>query len=79
MSEQPIVRLPAKAVLLDMDGVLVDSTSLVEEHWSQWSKRRGLDAAAVLRLAHVSPSREVVRRFVPVVEVPIEAAWVEGP
>jgi hypothetical protein len=31
---QPTVRLMAKAILLDMDGVLVDSTALVEEHWS---------------------------------------------
>jgi sugar-phosphatase len=72
------VRLSAKAVLLDMDGVLVDSTGLVERHWSQWAERRGLDAATVLRFAHGSPSREVVARFVPTEEVSVEAAWVEG-
>jgi sugar-phosphatase len=61
-----------------MDGVLVDSTALVEDHWSQWAKRRGLDVATVLRLAHGSPSRDVVGRFVPEDEVPAEAAWVEA-
>src|SRR5665213_2169834 len=77
VDEHLIVRVSAKAVLLDMDGVLVDSTGLVERHWSQWAERRGLDAATVLRFAHGSPSREVVARFVPVADVPVEAAWVD--
>jgi len=72
------MRLAAIAILLDMDGVLVDSTALVEEHWSRWAERRGLDASAVLRFAHGSPSRDVVARFVPADEVLVEAAWVEG-
>jgi len=61
-----------------MDGVLVDSTGMVEKHWSQWAERRGLDATTVLRFAHGSPSREVVARFVPAHDVAVEAAWVEG-
>ena len=77
MDEHLIVRVPAKAVLCDMDGVLVDSTGLVEGHWAQWAQRRGLDATAVLRFAHGSPSREVVARFVPAEDVPLEAAWVD--
>jgi sugar-phosphatase len=77
MDEHPIVRVSAKALLLDMDGVLVDSSGLVEKHWSQWAERRGLDATTVLRLAHGSPSREVVARFVPAEEVLVEAAWVD--
>ena len=78
MDEDLIVRLVAKAVLLDMDGVLVDSTGLVEKHWSLWAERRGLDPTNVLRFAHGSPSREVVARFVPAEDVPFETAWVEG-
>jgi sugar-phosphatase len=71
-------RVSAKALLLDMDGVLVDSTGLVEKNWSRWAERRGLDPAAVLRFGHGSPSREVVARFVPAAEVATEASWVEG-
>lgn len=70
-------RLPADALLLDMDGVLVDSTGTVEEHWSQWVKRRGLDREQVLRLAHGSPTSEVVARFVSADEIAAETAWVE--
>jgi sugar-phosphatase len=78
VDEPRIVRISAKAVLLDMDGVLVDSAELVQKHWSQWAERRGLDTHTVLGFAHGSPSREVVARFVPAQEVAIEAAWVEG-
>jgi mannitol-1-/sugar-/sorbitol-6-phosphatase len=78
VDEHLIVRVSAKAVLLDMDGVLVDSTGLVERHWSQWAERCGLDATAVLRFAHGSPAREVVARFVPAEDVAVEAAWVDG-
>jgi sugar-phosphatase len=78
MDEHLMVCVSASAVLLDMDGVLVDSTGLVEKHWSQWAERRGLDTAAVLRFAHGSPSREVIARFVPAEDVAVEAAWVEG-
>lgn len=71
-------RLPARALLLDMDGTLVDSTDDVEKHWTMWAARRGLDPAAVLGHAHGSPSRETVARFVDAAEVATETAWVEG-
>ncbi|MDT4943495.1 MAG: mannitol-/sugar-/sorbitol-6-phosphatase [Pseudonocardiales bacterium] len=70
--------LPASALLLDMDGVLVDSTGSVEEHWGRWADRRGLERAAVLRFAHGTPTRDVVARFVAPDEIATEAAWVEG-
>jgi sugar-phosphatase len=71
-------RLPARALLLDMDGTLVDSTGDVEKHWTWWAERRGLDPAAVLVHAHGSPSRQTVARFVDADEVATETAWVEG-
>lgn len=70
--------LPAAVLLLDMDGVLVDSTGDVELHWSLWAKRRGLDVSEVLQHAHGTPSRDVVARFVPAAEVEPETRWVEN-
>ena len=71
-------RLRARALLLDMDGTLVDSTDDVEKHWTLWAERRGLDPVDVLVHAHGSPSRQTVARFVDAAEVAAETAWVEG-
>jgi sugar-phosphatase len=68
----------AQALLLDMDGVLVDSTGAVERHWARWAARRGVSLDEVMVYGQGSTSREVVARFVPPEEVAAEAAWVEG-
>lgn len=68
----------ASALLLDMDGVLVDSTDAVTRDWGQWARRRGLDPEDVLALGHGAPSRDVVAHFVAADEVDDEASWVES-
>lgn len=42
----------ARAVLLDMDGTLVDSTAAVERIWLAWAKPHGLDREHVLGVIH---------------------------
>ncbi|WEK62469.1 MAG: HAD-IA family hydrolase [Candidatus Microbacterium colombiense] len=42
----------ARAVLLDMDGTLVDSTAVVERLWLAWAEPHGIDPATVLRVVH---------------------------
>jgi mannitol-1-/sugar-/sorbitol-6-phosphatase len=71
-------RIAADALLLDMDGVLVDSNATVESHWSQWAARRGLPAAEVMRGAHGTPTRDNVARFVAADEVVAETDWIES-
>lgn len=44
--------LHARAVLLDMDGTLVDSTAVVERLWLEWAAPHALDSAHVLRVVH---------------------------
>ncbi len=44
--------LTARALLLDMDGTLVDSRAVVERCWSRWAREKGLDPAEVLTVAH---------------------------
>lgn len=53
------------AVLLDMDGTLVDSDASVERAWTTWSAEHGIDPAAVLAIAHGSPADRTVRRLLP--------------
>jgi sugar-phosphatase len=42
----------ARALLLDMDGTLVNSDAVVERCWNRWAARHGLDPAAVLTVVH---------------------------
>lgn len=44
--------LHARAALLDMDGTLVDSTSVVERLWLAWAEPHGIDPSTVLRVVH---------------------------
>ncbi len=54
-----------RAVLLDMDGTLVDSDASVERAWTTWSAEHRLDPAAVIAIAHGSPPDRTVRRMLP--------------
>ncbi|WP_225799668.1 HAD-IA family hydrolase [Streptomyces sp. NK15101] len=45
-------KLTARALLLDMDGTLVDSDAVVERCWRRWADRHGLDAGEVLKVVH---------------------------
>ncbi|MEU2114546.1 HAD-IA family hydrolase [Streptomyces sp. NPDC016459] len=44
--------LTARALLLDMDGTLVNSDAVVERCWRRWAQRQGLDADTVLQVVH---------------------------
>ncbi|MFB6839554.1 HAD-IA family hydrolase [Streptomyces sp. NPDC056361] len=44
--------LTARALLLDMDGTLVNSDAVVERCWRRWADRQGLDGAEVLKVVH---------------------------
>ncbi|MFF2851454.1 HAD-IA family hydrolase [Streptomyces sp. NPDC058001] len=50
MSATPV--LTARALLLDMDGTLVNSDAVVERCWRRWSHRHGLDFDEVIRVVH---------------------------
>ncbi|MFC9970625.1 HAD-IA family hydrolase [Spirillospora sp. NPDC127200] len=53
------------AVLLDMDGTLVDSDACVERAWAIWASEYGVDPEAVLAVAHGNPAARTVERFLP--------------
>ncbi|MBH1935183.1 HAD-IA family hydrolase [Streptomyces sp. AV19] len=41
-----------KAVLLDMDGTIVNSDAVVERCWRRWAEEHGLDADEALKVVH---------------------------
>ncbi|MFJ4520017.1 HAD-IA family hydrolase [Streptomyces sp. NPDC088810] len=44
--------LTARALLLDMDGTLVNSDAVVERIWRRWAGRHGLDGDEVMKVVH---------------------------
>jgi mannitol-1-/sugar-/sorbitol-6-phosphatase len=48
----PESTLTARALLLDMDGTLVDSDAVVERHWRNWAVEHGLDPEETLKVVH---------------------------
>jgi mannitol-1-/sugar-/sorbitol-6-phosphatase len=69
-----------QAVLFDLDGVLVDSTAAVEEHWRAFAARHELDAPALLANLHGRRMIDTMAVAVPHLspaELAGEAAWLE--
>ncbi|WP_460497406.1 HAD-IA family hydrolase [Glycomyces tarimensis] len=73
------VELSAEVLLFDMDGTIVDSTVSVERAWNHFADRHGLQAEAILAVAHGRPTVEVVGMFAtPGMDVEAEAARIES-
>ena len=67
----------ARAILFDLDGVLVDSTASVGRVWRVWAERHGLDPETVIRSAHGRRSIETVRACAPWLDAEAENVIVE--
>jgi sugar-phosphatase len=68
--------LRARALLLDMDGTLVDSDAVVERLWSRWAQGVGLDPARVLRVVHGRQAHATMAELLP--HRPAEVNVAEG-
>ncbi|WFF04037.1 HAD-IA family hydrolase [Micromonospora sp. WMMD964] len=62
------------ALLLDMDGTLVDSQVCVERKWRDWCHRHGLDADELLRVSHGLQLADTVRLTAPHLDLAAEVA-----
>ena len=69
--------LVCKAILFDLDGVLVNSAECVERAWRGWSARHGLNADHVIPIAHGRRTVETVRAVAPHLDVLKEVAALE--
>lgn len=65
--------IDADAVLLDLDGVLVDSSAVVERQWTRWAREHGLDPDEVVREAQGRRQIETVRDLAPHLDAAEEA------
>jgi sugar-phosphatase len=63
------VLLPARGLLFDNDGVLVDSEAGVTSAWSRWAVHHDLDPIEVLAVVPGRRAADTVAQFVPAADV----------
>lgn len=68
--------LTARALLLDMDGTLVDSHAVVERCWSRWARDHGLEPQEVLAVAHGRQGHATMAELLP--DRPVEINLAEN-
>jgi len=70
--------LRCKALLFDLDGVLVDSQAVVERTWRRWAERHRFDADAILRAAHGRRTSDTLKEAAPHLAIDTEVAWLDA-
>jgi sugar-phosphatase len=73
----PSHHFTARAILFDLDGVLVDSTASVGRVWRVWAERHGIEPEKVIRTAHGRRSIETIRACAPWLNAEAENQIVE--
>jgi sugar-phosphatase len=68
-----MTELECDAILFDLDGVLIDSTSCIARHWEEWARQHGLQIAAVMEVAHGFRTVETIRLVAPHLDAEKEA------
>jgi sugar-phosphatase len=67
-----------RAILFDLDGVLVNSAECVERTWRGWAARHQLDAQHVIALAHGRRTVETIQLVAPELSATAEVAALES-
>jgi sugar-phosphatase len=58
-------RILCRGLLIDMDGVLVDSTPAVARVWARWAARHNMDPGYVTAFGHGRTSRASIQELLP--------------
>jgi mannitol-1-/sugar-/sorbitol-6-phosphatase len=75
-----MTEISCNGLLLDMDGVLVDSTPAVARVWTRWARKHRLDPVHAVQLAHGRPSLSSIQELLPnadPAEHEAENVWME--
>jgi mannitol-1-/sugar-/sorbitol-6-phosphatase len=67
-------RFECRAILFDLDGVLVDSTAYIEDQWRRWALAKGLEAEPFLHVCHGRRAVETIRLAAPDLDAEAEVA-----
>ena len=71
------MQILCRAILFDLDGVLVDSTPAVARVWTLWANKHGFVPDDVVRRAHGRPSIATIRDLLPHADAEAENREVE--
>ena len=72
-----MTELTAAALLLDLDGTLLDSTAAVESAWLRFADRVGVPADRVRPLMHGIPAWQVIEELLPGLPVAVRSQLAE--
>lgn len=72
-----MLEIRCRAVLFDLDGVLIDSTPAVARVWHGWAVEHGFDPEKVVKMAHGRPSRTTIHDLLPTADIEAEDREVE--
>ena len=67
-------RFECRAILFDLDGVLVDSTGHIEQQWRSWALSKGLSPEPFLRVCHGRRALETIQLAAPELDAEAEIA-----
>lgn len=67
-------RFECRAILFDLDGVLVDSKAYIEDQWRRWALARGLRPEPFLEACHGRRAVETIRLAAPELDAEAEVA-----
>jgi sugar-phosphatase len=69
--------LNAHAILFDLDGTLVESTSFIERLWQEWGIQHGIPPQRMSEVMHGRPAHEIIHIVAPQLSVMDEVAALE--
>lgn len=72
------MKVHARGLLFDMDGVLISSIGSVERAWTKWAEKHGLDVDYVLANIHGQRSIDSIRVFRPDLDAESENLQIES-
>jgi len=71
-------RICCKAILFDMDGILISSIGSVERSWTKWALLRGVDAELARTTAHGRRAVETISKLRPDLDNEAELTVIEN-
>jgi len=72
------VSISCKAILFDMDGILIASIGSVERSWTKWATLRGVDPTLALMTAHGRRAVETIAKLRPDLDTNAELTVIEN-